>query len=64
MWRHWNAQLHLAWDADQFASQDVINLLARAGAQVGIGEGRPDSQSSGGMGWGTFRILTQQEESE
>jgi len=26
------------------------------GLQVGIGEGRPDSKNSAGMGWGMFTI--------
>jgi len=24
--------------------------------QVGIGEGRPDSRDSAGLGWGTFKL--------
>jgi hypothetical protein len=54
MWREWSAVVNLRWDGDQFTTQDVLNLLDRAGQQVGIGEGRPDSRSSNGMGWGTF----------
>lgn len=53
----WSAKVHLRWDADQFSSSDVINLLARVGVQVGIGAGRPDSRNSTGMGWGTFTIV-------
>ena len=53
----WKAKIQIRFDADQFTVQDVSNLLARAGAQVGIGEGRPDSKNSGGMGWGTFQIV-------
>lgn len=56
MWRDWGAQVRIRYDGDQFTKSDVTNLLARAGLQVGIGEGRPDSKSSAGMGWGTFRI--------
>lgn len=52
----WSAQVKIRFDADQFTIQDVSNLLARVGEQVGIGEGRPDSKDSCGMGWGTFRI--------
>lgn len=52
----WSAKIRIRYDADQFTLQDVSNLLARAGEQVGIGEGRPDSKNSAGMGWGTFRI--------
>lgn len=52
----WAAKVRVQYDADQFSSTDVANLMARVGAQVGIGEGRPDSKSSAGMGWGTFRL--------
>jgi hypothetical protein len=41
---------------DQFTPEDVANLMARVGMQVGIGEGRPDSKNSAGMGWGLFKI--------
>ena len=52
----WSAVVKVQYDADQFSSTDVANLMARVGQQVGIGEGRPDSKSSAGMGWGTFRL--------
>lgn len=52
----WKAKVKIRWDADQFTIADVSNLLARVGQQVGIGEGRPDSKNSAGMGWGTFEI--------
>lgn len=53
---HWTATLRVKFDADMFTTSDVVNLLARVGVQVGIGEGRPDSRDSAGMGWGTFAI--------
>lgn len=56
MWREWAATVRLTFDADQFTASDVTNLLMRAGLQVGIGEGRPFSKSSAGMGMGTFRV--------
>jgi hypothetical protein len=56
MWREWGATLRIKYDADQFSLEDITNLLARVGQQVGLGEGRPDSKSSAGMGWGTFMI--------
>jgi hypothetical protein len=56
MWREWSAVVRVRWDADQFNEHDVANLLMRAGMQVGIGEGRPDSRKSHGMGWGMFSI--------
>ena len=52
----WSTNLNVSYDADQFSTTDIANLLMRVGMQVGIGEGRPDSKSSSGMGWGTFRI--------
>lgn len=52
----WSAKLKIRWDADQFTVKDVSNLLYRVGLQVGIGEGRPDSKKSAGMGWGTFEV--------
>ncbi len=56
MWKKWSVRLRVRFDADQFTAQDVTNLLLRVGSQVGIGEGRPDSKMSCGMGWGTFDI--------
>jgi len=52
----WKAVVHIRFDADQFTIDDVANLLSRVGEQVGIGEGRPDSKNSTGMGWGTFKL--------
>lgn len=53
---NWKANVTIRWDADQFTLDDVTNLLARVGLQVGIGEGRPDSKNSAGMDWGLFEI--------
>lgn len=55
-WDDWKVTLRIRFDADMFSALDVINLLSRVGVQVGIGEGRPDSKESAGMGWGTFAI--------
>lgn len=60
MWRQWALDVTVRYDADQFTAQDVANLLARAGEQVGIGEGRPFSKSSNGLGFGTFRIANEE----
>lgn len=54
MFPKWKCILRVRYDADQFTAADVANLVERAGMQVGIGEGRPDSPKSAGMGWGTF----------
>jgi len=57
MWNEgWEAKVRIKYDSDQFKLEDVANLLMRAGQQVGVGEGRPSSKSSNGMGWGTFVI--------
>jgi hypothetical protein len=58
-YHNWSAKLRIRWDADQFSLADVSNLLSRVGMQVGIGEGRPDSKNSAGMGWGTFEITNE-----
>jgi hypothetical protein len=56
MWREWSCKLRVRFDEDQFTAEDVINLLNRAGQQVGIGEGRPFSKNSNGLGMGMFTI--------
>lgn len=56
LWRKWSAKVRVRYDADQFTLTDVSNLLMRVGMQVGIGEGRPDSKSSAGLGFGLFDI--------
>lgn len=52
----WKSYATIRWDSDQFTLEDITNLLARVGQQVGIGEGRPDSKNSAGMDWGLFEI--------
>ena len=52
----WKANVKIRWDSDQFSLTDVTNLLMRVGVQCGIGEGRPYSKNSAGMGWGTFDV--------
>jgi hypothetical protein len=56
MWREWDSTVRVTFDEDQFSATDVLNLMVRVGQQVGIGEGRPDSRASAGLGWGTFRV--------
>jgi len=55
-WLDWGARLRVRFDADLFTRNEIANLISRAGMQVGVGEGRPDSKTSDGMGWGTFEI--------
>lgn len=56
MWEEWHAFLRVRFDADLLTITDITNLLMRAGLQVGIAEGRPDSKNSVGCGWGTFTV--------
>lgn len=55
-WNEWTANLRVQFDADQFTREEVANLLHRAGVQIGVGEGRPFSKKSNGLGLGTFQI--------
>jgi hypothetical protein len=52
----WSAELRISFDADHISANDVVNLLARAGSQVGICEGRPGAPNSYGIGFGTFAV--------
>lgn len=63
-YRDWACKLRVKFDQDQFSTNDVLNLISRVGAQVGVGAGRPDSKMSGGCGWGTFRIAGSAEEKD
>ena len=61
MWREgWRATLRIRFDADKFSATDIANLVNRLGQQVGIGEGRPDSPQSSGLGWGLFKIINEE----
>lgn len=64
MYREWAVKLRVRFDADQFTAQDVYNLIARVGGQVGLCEGRPDSKSSAGCGFGTFEVVRNDQQKE
>jgi len=53
----WGADLRIKYDAGILTETDVVNLMARVGLQVGIGEGRPDSKQSAGVGNGLFNLV-------
>ena len=57
MWREWRCDVTVEFDADMITAESVVNLLDRAGRQVGVGEGRPFSKKSVGQGWGTFTVI-------
>lgn len=56
LWKEWKVHLKVRFDEDQFRLDDVANLIARAGVQCGVGEGRPFSKNSNGLGYGTWII--------
>jgi hypothetical protein len=64
MYREWAIKLRVRFDADQFNVQDVYNLISRVGGQVGLCEGRPDSKSSAGCGFGTFEVVPNDRQKE
>ena len=57
MYREWGATLRIRYDAGMLTDGDVVNLIARVGMQVGVGEGRPDSKQSAGLGFGLFDVV-------
>ena len=52
----WEAIVTIRFDMDMITAENVINLMVRVGQQVGIGEGRPSSKKSNGLGWGLFDV--------
>ena len=56
IWRQWTAKVTVEYDSTCIGPEDVLALMYRAGAQVGVGEGRPDSKKSCGMGMGLFDV--------
>lgn len=59
-WTEWELRPRIQYDADMFTIQDISNLVARVGFQVGVGEGRPDSKNSAGLGMGLFTIQSEE----
>lgn len=57
MWQKWGARVRIRFDADLLSASAVVNLLSRAGMQIGVGEGRPFSKDSAGCNWGTFDVV-------
>lgn len=60
LWRKWGIKsLRIQVDAAMIDLTSLANLLMRAGQQVGIGEGRPGSPNSTGLGFGRFIVKPQ-----
>jgi hypothetical protein len=65
LWKKgWKARIKVNYDESIFGQTDIFNLMERVGKQVGIGEGRPDSKNSYGIGLGMFEIVRTQSEFE
>jgi hypothetical protein len=62
IWKQWDAEVTVVYDGDLFSPTDISNLVVRAGLQVGIGAGRPDSKKSNGLGLGKFTVGTPKQE--
>jgi len=60
----WACELKIQFDADLLSANDVANLLARAGATVGVGELRPQGPNSYGGDFGMFRVTSQKKVSK
>jgi hypothetical protein len=57
LWKEgWEAIVRVRFDEDMFSLNDITNLMHRVGQQVGIGEGRPNSRDSCGIGFGLFEV--------
>jgi hypothetical protein len=54
----WACNMKIQFDADLLSANDVANLLARAGATVGVGELRPQGPNSYGGDFGMWRVVT------
>lgn len=54
----WYCEIAVEFDADTLSAQDVGNLLARAGQQVGLCELRPQGKKSFGGDFGLFAVKT------
>lgn len=52
----WSCDLYVEFDADVLSADQVLNLFARAGWGVGVGEDRPEK--SGGQ-WGRWELASQ-----
>jgi hypothetical protein len=60
MWDEgWESVVRIKYDGDMMDESDVVNLLSRAGQQVGILEGRFSSKNSNGCNWGAFEVVTE-----
>lgn len=55
LFRDWTATLTVEFDGDVFQPDDIINLVKKAGIQVGVGERRPEKE---GNTFGRWAVIT------
>lgn len=60
----WECHVPVRYTKALIGMEQVVNLFRNAGESVGIGEGRPFSKKSCGMGWGTFTVVGVKDEGE
>jgi hypothetical protein len=53
----WRMHPHIQYDTSKLDVAELVELLVRAGEQVGIGQGRPLSAKSCGIGYGKFKVI-------
>lgn len=53
----WTAVLEIEFDPSNIKAGQVVNLLARGGFHIGVGDGRPQKKTD--MGWGRFEVVEQ-----
>lgn len=56
VWREWELNARILFDANQLSAEDVEHLIAKAGQQCGLGERCSFSKFISGNGLGRFRI--------
>jgi len=59
LWKNWGARLRIKYDENQFGAEDIKNLIARVGMQVGIGAFRiPWADGNEYANYGTFDVVS------
>jgi hypothetical protein len=54
----WTATLRVRWDPNQFTQTQILHIIQRAGAQIGVGEFRPGHPGGNDLGYGTFAVTS------
>ena len=60
LWNNWRINPKIEFNAKVFTEQEIGNLLNHAGL-IGIGDGRPGSPNSNGIGMGMFEVVPEEQ---